>query len=820
MEALIAVGLAGNVVQFIQGAGTLIAQANAIRESSSPSSLPGLQRLCKTLTDQAAVLRTRLKACSATLKEEDQNLLDLAAECEEAGTQFIIYLESLTSQSSSNLVRTVRTAVKFHLSKHEIDDFVAILDRLRGSLTLATVLAFRTSSENSNDEILGHLKAIQQDHKARNLEETDIWSAVQMLTGAVQDHPPEDSSWDAQSSSPYSTRPASRVDADIEPQYVEMKKAFERLMEKSRFLKLAIFIDGIDEFGGDHRDMALFLRSLASLHVKLVVSSRPLNACLDALAGCPNLRLQELTRPDMEKFVQGELSSNRLMARMMKQFPKRAPKLIIDLLNKAEGAFLWVKLVVRLLVDGLENGDTLEELHAKLTLLPFDLRDLYRNMFGKMRIEYQKQAAVIFQLLHQWRHSILDQNLPGLVLSYAMYPSTAVFEAPVALMTGEAFNWTMSTLDKRIRSRCCGLLELRYNDNTLAGWPGVMNIDNLITIADGDRGVVTYLHRTVAEFIAASEVWQEVCELTNDMAFDCNSSLASACLSMMWLANRFNDHRLRWYLEVAAGFCRKATTTEPYVIQQYVLEMDSIMSVFHGRSLSIHGERPCIHWSVSSHRLNLNGVDPAVDNYASIHTFAAGQGILAHLRLLPLNADHEGRFAIVLHALSIWKNKLLHKEIAFEEASGTLSYLLHNVSSPESVAFNTSLWQQALFLCKNMQESPGHDKNLAAAQLLKVFLSAISSPQSLLQTSRQAWQSAFVDPTHVLNRFITYTNANPSKESKALLHDLERLTGTQGKRYGDAGVDRKGSNSQSNHRHEKKSRRNKKIKRRANGGQS
>ena len=72
MEALIAVGLTGNVVQFIQGAGTLIAQANAIRESGSPSSLPGLQRLCKTLTDQAAVLRTRLKACSATLREEDQ----------------------------------------------------------------------------------------------------------------------------------------------------------------------------------------------------------------------------------------------------------------------------------------------------------------------------------------------------------------------------------------------------------------------------------------------------------------------------------------------------------------------------------------------------------------------------------------------------------------------------------------------------------------------------------------------------------------------------------------------------------------------------
>jgi hypothetical protein len=72
MEALIAVGLAGNVVQFLQGAGALIAEANAIRKSGRPSSLPYLQRLSRTLTDQAAVLNTRLKSCSATLNEEDQ----------------------------------------------------------------------------------------------------------------------------------------------------------------------------------------------------------------------------------------------------------------------------------------------------------------------------------------------------------------------------------------------------------------------------------------------------------------------------------------------------------------------------------------------------------------------------------------------------------------------------------------------------------------------------------------------------------------------------------------------------------------------------
>ena len=74
MEALIAVGLAGNVVQFLQGAGTLISIAKSMRSGGKPDrdSLPDIHSLTETLMSQAAVLRSRLKACSATLAEEDQ----------------------------------------------------------------------------------------------------------------------------------------------------------------------------------------------------------------------------------------------------------------------------------------------------------------------------------------------------------------------------------------------------------------------------------------------------------------------------------------------------------------------------------------------------------------------------------------------------------------------------------------------------------------------------------------------------------------------------------------------------------------------------
>lgn len=72
MEALLAVGLAGNVVQFVTCAGKFISEANEIRKSGSHAALPGLKKLAEILTSQSTVLKSRLKASSAILAEEDQ----------------------------------------------------------------------------------------------------------------------------------------------------------------------------------------------------------------------------------------------------------------------------------------------------------------------------------------------------------------------------------------------------------------------------------------------------------------------------------------------------------------------------------------------------------------------------------------------------------------------------------------------------------------------------------------------------------------------------------------------------------------------------
>lgn len=72
MEALVAIGLAGNVAQFVQFAGKLISEAESIRKTGSPASLPELKNLTESLTKQSESINNCLRSNVSTLSGEEQ----------------------------------------------------------------------------------------------------------------------------------------------------------------------------------------------------------------------------------------------------------------------------------------------------------------------------------------------------------------------------------------------------------------------------------------------------------------------------------------------------------------------------------------------------------------------------------------------------------------------------------------------------------------------------------------------------------------------------------------------------------------------------
>ena len=72
LEALVAVGLARNIVQSASCVGTLAKEAKSIRESGSTRDLPTIKSSTQQAIEQAVGLKIRLKGFAETLIEEDR----------------------------------------------------------------------------------------------------------------------------------------------------------------------------------------------------------------------------------------------------------------------------------------------------------------------------------------------------------------------------------------------------------------------------------------------------------------------------------------------------------------------------------------------------------------------------------------------------------------------------------------------------------------------------------------------------------------------------------------------------------------------------
>jgi hypothetical protein len=534
--------------------------------------------------------------------------------------------------------------------------------------------------------------------------------------------------------------------AAVEPSYTELKKALELLREKSsKFLKICIFIDGIDELEGDHRDLSLFLRGLASPHIKLVISSRPINACINALQGCPSLRLQDLTRSDMATFIEGELCAHPLMVNLSKLSPVAADNLVAEIRDMAEGVFLWVSLVVRLLVDGLENGDDMSDLLRKLRSLPTDLAALYQRMMNRMSPEYRGQAAEIFQLQKEWRDVTEERPFPALVLATALQQPSRALHTSLAPNDHGVLQWAAQSIEARIRSRCCGLLEVHRRPAGPEDSFG-RSAEFYGTLTDL---AVEYLHRTVAEFLVHPDVWSEVCSAIQQPDFDPAASLALASLAMMKAAFNFWDPPLLMHLKHGVGFIKRSVTMTADQLQQYMNQIDETMEQFFLRSK--YQQTNC-HWSVQPEigivprtcglidDLSKDTKD-VMSSHSNIQTFAAQTAVHKYLRVVlqKSQTDYNAQSALMMYAMESWiatfssgSSTKAYQRVTYglklADMAETLQLLLTDLVPPEGHCFGLPVASTILRLGESLRSM---GKLLELAEMLRVFFAASRTPTDL-----------------------------------------------------------------------------------------
>ncbi len=235
----------------------------------------------------------------------------------------------------------------------------------------------------------------------------------------------------------------------------ELRQAFDTLLPLARRSnqKLVLLIDGLDEFevADKFRSILSFAETVRSEGgAKVCTSSREWTAFQDYFRMHPSLRMQDLTGPDIKQYIYSHLGESVAYAELRDSHAEGVDRLVESLLDKARGVFLWVRLVTDVVLTGMEAGQTIKELNAKVEELPPDLSDLYQRIWDRLDTTDQTNVARLIQIVEA---SI--RRLHFTTMFAADQP-----DADAALKTWRSEPALEKLVARRLRSQTRGLLEI------------------------------------------------------------------------------------------------------------------------------------------------------------------------------------------------------------------------------------------------------------------------------------------------------------------------------------------------------------------------
>ncbi|TQW00026.1 small s protein [Cordyceps javanica] len=311
-----------------------------------------------------------------------------------------------------------------------------------------------------------------------------------------------------------------RVQLRLEWTVEELLPAFRSFVRvASERMSICLFVDGMDEFEGDHAVLINLFKDLAtgpgSAGVKMCLSSRPWPVFRDAFAfAVPNLRLQELTRGDMRRYVSETLAQDGAMKSILERDAAQGSQFVEALIDRADGVFLWVRLAVDKVLERFSRDDGVENLTKLLVALPVDLDELFAKLlFRDQAPEELQQSASLYSLMRA-REEVADfvrnddaNNLTVWELAFALdreddqmiLDKVSVEEATDVYITqrGEA---TINT----IKERFSGLLDFHVRTRE-----GNLRLSRAKprtkghSMRDRARSRVVYIHRTVRDWLVS-----------------------------------------------------------------------------------------------------------------------------------------------------------------------------------------------------------------------------------------------------------------------------------------------------------------------------
>lgn len=292
-------------------------------------------------------------------------------------------------------------------------------------------------------------------------------------------------------------------------------------------------IDGLDELNGSKRDLIDLLGHLTGMeNVKICVSSRPWVVFEDAYKQKPSLTVQDLTRNDIKHYVMTNFQTHPGFLELFDVNPDHCERIMNQVTTKASGVFLWVVLVIKSLLDGLTNGDSLERLQRRIDEVPDTLEGLFSKMLDGMEHGYYTTASELFQIFRA------AKRRPTVIcMSFAHEEDISLaIQGKIQPLQPKELRYRTLNMKRRLNTSCRGLLEVTDVSGHGFRETDVSATENLLslkTFSPNNSNLaefkVEYLHRTVKDWLYRPDIWAQISSATPG-SFNPSACLARAHL--------------------------------------------------------------------------------------------------------------------------------------------------------------------------------------------------------------------------------------------------------------------------------------------------
>ncbi|KAI0455070.1 hypothetical protein F5B21DRAFT_212695 [Xylaria acuta] len=267
----------------------------------------------------------------------------------------------------------------------------------------------------------------------------------------------------------------------------DLNVIFQRIARQSGLdTKFCFFIDGLDEYDGDEKDIIGLLQALSiSEHIKICASSRPGRQYESFLPkGDRKFDIARFTKGDMKRYIDTHLQDSINWRNLATSDLTRhcCQDILNEISVRAGGVWLWVSLVTADIVKEADKNEEVATLRKIVDEFPDDLHEYFKRIITRIPKLHREEMAQTFlvtveelQPLPLYAFTLLEKERGN---------SHYTIDAPIRPISEAELMPKYSAMKDRIRNRCSDLL-IVDDDPHPVFW----------------SYSVDFLHRTVRDFL-------------------------------------------------------------------------------------------------------------------------------------------------------------------------------------------------------------------------------------------------------------------------------------------------------------------------------